>query len=239
MRDQSTVARTASILREEILASADAGRFIGYEEDLLARLSVSRATLRQAARVLEQEQLLTVKRGVGGGFYARRPTTEAVAHIASIYLRAEGVDLTDLQQTYALVMTENLRLAASNPSPRVRGRLVEFVDEYQARLRNDEPHWFPTVALEFGHLVADVAGSPSLSLFESVLRELAMKPLGGKLLSDPAKINTTRRFHRRLAEAVYAGDVDAAVQAFGEFDRQVRRWIATLSKTRVLTEAAG
>ena len=52
---RTAVQRTADALREEILQAGDGAR-LGSEDDLLTRLSVSRPTLRQTARLLEQEQ---------------------------------------------------------------------------------------------------------------------------------------------------------------------------------------
>src|SRR5690349_13917530 len=37
------------------------------EAELMAQFSISRATLREALRILESESLLSVKRGLGGG----------------------------------------------------------------------------------------------------------------------------------------------------------------------------
>ena len=58
-------------MREDLLEAAP-GAFLGLEEEVLRRYDVSRPTLRQAARVLEYEQLLDVKPGksVRGYFYA-------------------------------------------------------------------------------------------------------------------------------------------------------------------------
>src|SRR5579885_2375590 len=79
----SAVEVAAGALRGAALACAD-GERIGSEEDVLERIGVSRPTLRQAARLLESEELLVVRRGVKGGFFARRPTTDAVARMASV-----------------------------------------------------------------------------------------------------------------------------------------------------------
>jgi len=55
--------------------AAKEGALIGSEESLIADLGVSRSTLRQAARLLEREGLLRVKRGINGGYYGQ-PTDE-------------------------------------------------------------------------------------------------------------------------------------------------------------------
>src|SRR5215475_11381751 len=95
---RSAPRETADILREEILSRASESEewLLGSEDDMIRTLGVSRPTLRQAARMLEQEELLVVRRGIGGGLFGRRPTAEAVSHIASVYLRAQGAAYDDL-----------------------------------------------------------------------------------------------------------------------------------------------
>lgn len=73
----TAVSATVDMLRDEILQRDD-GEWLGWEDDLVERLGVSRPTLRQAARLLEAEELLVVKRGTNGGLFARRPTTDTV-----------------------------------------------------------------------------------------------------------------------------------------------------------------
>jgi GntR family transcriptional regulator, transcriptional repressor for pyruvate dehydrogenase complex len=94
----SAVSATAEVLRSEILLRDD-GDWLGSEDELLGRLGVSRPTLRQAARLLEAEELLVVRRGLNGGLFSRRPTSDAVARMASVYLRSEGTTVVDLARS--------------------------------------------------------------------------------------------------------------------------------------------
>ena len=75
VKTTSTADRVAIILRERIL-TMDEEVHIGSEADLAAEVGVSLPTLRQAARMLEYEELLTIKPGKGGGYFTRRPTME-------------------------------------------------------------------------------------------------------------------------------------------------------------------
>ena len=60
------VDRTASALADLSLAG-ESGRFLGSEDELLLRFGVSRPTLRQAAKMVANDRLITVRRGTGGG----------------------------------------------------------------------------------------------------------------------------------------------------------------------------
>src|SRR3546814_3192129 len=60
---------------------------LGSEDEVMQSLEVSWPTLRQALRLLEQEQLISVRRCRRRPL---RPTEEGVIHTASVYLRAGG-----------------------------------------------------------------------------------------------------------------------------------------------------
>lgn len=77
----SRVLSIARALRNDALRKPE-GSLIGSEEELVERYGVSRPTLRQAASLVAQEQLVHVRRGVGGGYFTRRPDSHSVAHMA-------------------------------------------------------------------------------------------------------------------------------------------------------------
>src|SRR5262249_44465324 len=88
----SVIRRATDELRRTVLSHSD-GEFLGSEPELVARLGISRPTFLQAAKLLEQEQLLVIKRGVGGGFFARQPSTSGVAHVAAVYLHTRAATI--------------------------------------------------------------------------------------------------------------------------------------------------
>jgi DNA-binding FadR family transcriptional regulator len=216
----TTVAAVAEVLREEILARPDDRLYLGQEDEILERLGVSRPTLRQAVRVLEAEGILTVRRGHHGGLYARRPDASGVTHMASVFLRTRGASVADLSRAYAVISTECARLAALNPDLAERARLLEFVesiggDDWREHLR-ERTRW--------GALLAEIASSPTLRLFEEVLASLAFYPNGRPVLLEPEEIAQARDRWRRAATAVRDGDAVGASEICREYsERMVRR----------------
>src|SRR5579875_2092955 len=95
--------RATTVLRNDLLRIDADGVFVGSEDTLQARLGVSRPTLRQVARILESEQLLTVRRGVTGGFFSRKPSAQVVADMASVYLRSVRTPFADMVRTQGLL----------------------------------------------------------------------------------------------------------------------------------------
>src|SRR5688500_2808929 len=80
------VPATAERLREMVFA-LPGGEQIGSLNDLSTRLGVGIVTMQQAARILEHEGLLEVRRGPGGGYYGRRPDEETLERSLAAYMR--------------------------------------------------------------------------------------------------------------------------------------------------------
>lgn len=72
-------------MRDMIMAQ-DAAAHIGSLPDLARQLGVGIVTVQQAARILEHEGFLEVRRGNGGGYYGARPDAETLSRAISAFL---------------------------------------------------------------------------------------------------------------------------------------------------------
>jgi GntR family transcriptional repressor for pyruvate dehydrogenase complex len=227
---RSAPRETADILREEILGKDSDGDewLLGSEDDMIRMLGVSRPTLRQAARMLEQEQLLVVRRGIGGGLFGRRPTAEAVSHTASVFLRSQGATYKDLISTQLILGTECARRAATNPDREAREALVTF---YESRLPAKERAKVGTLefiraTVDFQRRVADLADSPSLRLFVYVLMDLSegSAPVAREY-SDRDRQRQTLNRHEAVAEAIAKGDAKLAAERMRHHLEVILNWV--------------
>lgn len=124
-RFKSAIDGAAARLREIVLAR-DPGVFLGSEESLQAALGVSRATIRQAARLLEREGLLRVRRGINGGYFGARPDIETIEKAVGTYLELLNVEADDLIRMASVLWVEAIRKAASVRSPAMRDLAEQF-----------------------------------------------------------------------------------------------------------------
>ena len=159
--------RAASIARrlaEEIQRSQPAGTRLGSEWDLCERFGVSRLTLRQAVRLLQDSGLVECRRGRGNGLLIRDRRATGSIRLVLAYLIGERLDAmlagTLLFQLNACMPA----LAISRASPEQR----EQLDAALSRLECCES-FDRCDLLSLVHLVSRLADSPIIDLFSRCL----------------------------------------------------------------------
>jgi DNA-binding GntR family transcriptional regulator len=115
----------AAKLRSMVLASKD-GACLGSEDELLAKLGFSRATVRQVSRLLEREGFLRVRRGIGGGYFGARPDALTIARTVSAYLETLDMDAQDVTTIASALWVEVLRKAAAVRTEEARTLAIGF-----------------------------------------------------------------------------------------------------------------
>src|ERR1700751_390118 len=136
-RTRSTIDGTSARLRELALAIPD-GDFLGSEEVLVDKLGVSRATVRQTARLLEREGLLRVRRGLNGGYFATRPNLNTDEAAVSAYLDTLDMDAEDVTVVASVLWVEARRTPASVRTDEARA-MAERLRKRVVALRPDAP----------------------------------------------------------------------------------------------------
>jgi GntR family transcriptional repressor for pyruvate dehydrogenase complex len=221
---RSIVRRVADAIRRDALERAD-GELLGSEDDLIRRYDVSRPSLRQAAALVSQENLLVVKRGVGGGYFARRPDSQAVTQVAVVYLRSRRTQVEDIIRSYAPIHIELARLGARNPDPALKARLRAFLDD--ERQQSDTSYGeFLRQGREFSRLLEELAGNNVLALFLEILLDCSalLSPDEDMFRNRPERVAEYRTKRNRLAEALIEGDEEMAVLAASRCASDTIEW---------------
>jgi DNA-binding FadR family transcriptional regulator len=203
--------RLANNLRKELL-ELEKGAFFGYEDDLLKRLQVSRPTLRQAARVLEHDQLLLVRRGPHGGYYANRPDVQSVINAASLYLYERGTRLHDLVEAARGCVATLVRLAAESTDEEARESLRAQLKPYMATDFRNLPHLeFLRAESALVTAFARMAGNPPLELVIRILYGCGLGVTSDKIFEGrPDRIEACLELRVCVVQAVLAGDGELA-----------------------------
>ncbi len=199
-------------MHEERMAPGDA---LPPEAELCDRFGVSRPTLREALRILEAQQLITVARGANGGARYALPDVAMVAEHFGIYLEAQRTTQKDL--TEARFNIEPCIIAFIAGAITARGvENVRAAIEAQAQ-ETDNPARFARAHEYFYDALAEECPNTTLSAQLLIFRELIRAQtelLGDELLARPDDGARTMAAHirakRRLLEAFEKRDSAAA-----------------------------
>jgi DNA-binding FadR family transcriptional regulator len=180
-------------------------------EAVLARdFGVSRATVREALRVLAAQNLIRTAKGAAGGSYVTLPTVDHISAFvrANVGLLTESqhVTLEELLEARELVEVPATRMAAERRTELDLERLRATVPSDRLRLGTKEEFAYNS---EFHSCMIEASGNALLSI--------AAQPIFSVLQTNLARSTLGRQFHRsirdhhrRIIEAVEAADADAA-----------------------------
>jgi GntR family transcriptional regulator, transcriptional repressor for pyruvate dehydrogenase complex len=216
------VARTVSELADLSLA-AQAGDYLGAEDDLLARLCVSRPTLRQAARILESDRLVSVRRGTKGGFYAARPEAADVIRAPARYLRFNGATVADVHAATKSISEEVGALAARSTDAALRVRLEAFRGAIDA---NDSVSSIINAEAMLARLLAEMSGNPAARLFIEISYTFGRDEHHLHFYQHAGDRVRARQLQRGLCDAVLAHDAEIARLMMQRRSAMITEWLA-------------
>jgi len=227
-KPDSAVSRAERVLRARILAGTD-GQFLGSETALIDELGVSRPTFRQVAKLLEREQLIEIRRGVGGGFYGRKPSIAAVAAAASTYLQFERATLRDAMLAAVQLSREAVRLASYCRDAEARARLERFIEDDRAAVgRATSIEDFVASELAFIELLAQLGGNPVITLFITILYSFAGPAVGRIIFDQAVHMDASRVSRIEAGQAVLARDPELAMLRFRRHTEAQYAWVRAL-----------
>jgi len=138
---------------------------------LQADLQISRGTLREALQVLEQKNLIEIKKGVGGGAVVRAVTTDQMSQGLAMLIRSRQVGLDHIAEFREGIEADVAAAAAQRATPAQADVLKSLADQARHHLEQGKAGWDDFVRCdEVFHLeLARISGNPVyVSVLESV-----------------------------------------------------------------------
>ena len=186
------------------------GERLPNEAVLATDFGVSRATVREALRVLATQSLIRTSKGAGGGSYVTLPSVNGVSEYvqSSISLLADADDVTleELLEARELLEVPAARLAAERRGEEELERLRNAIPDEPLRLGTQRQFVYNQ---DFHLAVIDGCRNALLAIaaqpvFAVLQRNLARSRLGARFH------RAINEHHRAIAAAIEAGDADAA-----------------------------
>lgn len=202
MRVPTASAILAAELRSRIVRDQlPDGTPLESEAELIASSGLSRASVREAIRLLAAEGIITTRRGPGGGIRVSRPDLEVSTRSIAMLLARSGAPLRELLELRLLLEPHAAELAATGDGARA------WTDAATAPSDDRLPEM-----MDFHRVVARHAGNEFLTVTLEIVHSLADWHTPLESLDEPA-LDLARRAHRKVAERIREGDAEGAGRA--------------------------
>lgn len=211
------------------------GQKLPAERDLAAQLQVSRTTLREGIRVLEQEGLVKIKRGATGGIVVleRKMTDAELISLAKL----RELELDRLYEYRLIIEAAGARLAAQRRTKAQLAKMKAAVDAMEVVLvrTKSEPtthlvHEFMAADTNFHLAIAEASGNDFLAAAVENVWAGRFLPVGSVFKTLDADANAG---HRELLDAILGHDGDSAAAIMTSHIEMTRAQIQKLIRRRM------
>ena len=220
----------AEILREKILGG-DLGEGVDLpnERDLGVQSGLSRASVREALRILEGEGLISTRTGRNGGSAALRPTSAAIERSVGIFIRGQRIRLEAVHETRAAIEPSSARFAAMHCNEAD----LEEIEKCQARLEQaslvGDVKAYIRANLDWHVQVVRASHNELLIAFITAVSHSVYADADLDGFNSVAVRNAVIHAHRRVMDAIKARDGDAAAR---RMERHVEAYINDVRNTQ-------
>lgn len=206
------------------------------EAELNERYNVSRPTLRETLRILESEQLITIRRGGIGGALVRKPDLDVAARQFGFVLQDRGASMGDLHRARSVIEPPALAALAVTCRPEQLAELNEMLAA--CHLHIGDPLAFSAATERLRERIVVMTGAITLSMLMRILRELFQRhtaAIGGIPQDRWVKLQRlSQRSHQRLLDLIGSGDPVSTEEFWREHLREVEHHLGRAATTRVI-----
>jgi GntR family transcriptional regulator, transcriptional repressor for pyruvate dehydrogenase complex len=215
-------------LRERILSGELVeGVALPAERELVKQTQTSRATVREALRILEVQNLIRVRAGRAGGAFVQRPTTKSMASSVSLMIRGQQIKLADLMET-----REALEPFCAESAARKRtDEDLESLDRANEAIADPDADLaaFLQANLDWHVGVAMASHNELLIGFMTALSNAIYAGTENAAFVDDNVRAVTARAHRSITTAIRSRDAEAA-------GRRMRRHVHSYAKAALAVD---
>jgi DNA-binding FadR family transcriptional regulator len=231
-RRTKTSERIALELVHDIVAQGlRTGARLPLEAAMVERYGVSRASLREALRLLEVQGLIHIKPGPGGGPVVGAVDPGNLARTLALYFHLGNATYGELLEAQGLFETICAQLAARHPQR--REALAPFLDAGDVHDPHDLPA-FRATTTDFHATVYRLGANSVVALVTEAITHMVTSHVVATM--DPIELRPAiLHEHAELAQAIAGGRADEAATLMGDHfraqhDYYRRRWPARLAE---------
>ena len=170
------------------------------EKELSEIFGVSRVTIREAIRSMEQFGIIVVRQGARGGAYVRKMDLDAVVNQVGNALKMTNVTFPHFAKARASLEREILsELILPKITERDCGRLVKNIDMAEVQFSKNENSKRLRTNFEFHTMLAGITENPIVILMHKVIVDLSIEFFENVEASVPM-VKKTLDQHRQIVD---------------------------------------
>jgi DNA-binding FadR family transcriptional regulator len=172
----------AAAVRDDIVAGRlRPGDALPPESVLMSEYQVSQPTMRAALRILENDGLVRIQWGPGGGPRVQELDVDVLAQRAQMYLEIEGANIIDLMEALIIIQPGAVTLAAARATDEQIAALRACAERVPRCKTMVE---FGEVAADFVVILLEASGNRTIKLFALVIRALVHETIQKTLVDE-------------------------------------------------------
>jgi DNA-binding FadR family transcriptional regulator len=238
------IPKMAQVIAAELRAKILRGEFkpgdsLLSEATLMEQYDVSRPTLREALRLLESQNLISVRRGSHRGPVVSLPDASVTARAVAIQLQLREATLADVYQFRMIYEPVAAQMAAENATLEGIKTLRAIVEE-EARCQGDYKS-FAEVSWRFHSVLVGLSKNATMAVVTESLEHIsgqhAAKGMSVALDRDEQQVRSIKA-HRKLVDLIEKGAGAEAKSFWAQHMAAVaevqRNWLEDESVTELL-----
>ena len=195
-------------IRDAILSGQfKPGDRVASENELITQFEVSKATMREALRVLEVMGLIEIRKGVGGGVFIAEVEMKTTINSIINFLHFKSVSIKDITMLRYLLEPSVAQIAASKITDediqKLEGIIGEQITDSQAEVLR---------GISFHRYLARMTQHPILILIMDFIDNI-LRDIKSQLKLDDDFYDRVRQSHRRIFECLIRKDGAGARRA--------------------------
>jgi GntR family transcriptional repressor for pyruvate dehydrogenase complex len=188
-----------NLVHDIVIRGLKAGDKLPLEPAMLQEYRVSRASLREALRLLEVQGLITIRPGPGGGPVVGSVDARHLARTASLYFHLGGMRYADIFATQEILEPICAQLAARHPD-----RAQQMLPYLDTAATPNQGAAYHRITLEFHHAVYELAGNGVLGLLTNAITSIISSHITATM--DPVELHDAIiEQHAEIARTISAG----------------------------------
>jgi GntR family transcriptional regulator, transcriptional repressor for pyruvate dehydrogenase complex len=184
-----------------------AGDRLPTERQLAEQFGASRASVREALRGLEQQGVITIKKGVNGGVFVAHVDNTLVSRPMETLFRLKKLTIQDITEARLVFEPAAARLACERATAEDLAEMRQVIAHMEEAVRRG--HTFRSYDLAFHRLIARASRNPIIEMLSQSMLEVASQYIT-RLKPSVETLGHVCKCHTDVHDAIQARDADRA-----------------------------